>query len=81
VLGADIVGTCRALQLRLDSHEVRLIDWREPGTAISFGKTNIISAGSIMPYATPSLWKAAPSTLTVAISGGERNQRSARGSG
>jgi D-amino-acid dehydrogenase len=63
VVGAGIVGTCCALQLRLDGHEVTLVDEREPGTATSFGNAGILSSGSIMPYATPGLWKAAPGML------------------
>lgn len=60
VVGAGIVGTCCALQLRLAGHEVTLVDRDEPGTATSFGNAGIISSGSILPYATPGIWKAVP---------------------
>ncbi|MDP6953636.1 MAG: FAD-dependent oxidoreductase, partial [Alphaproteobacteria bacterium] len=68
VVGAGIVGTCCALRLRLDGYAVTLIDEREPGTATSFGNAGIISTGSIMPYATPGLWKAAPGMLLDPLS-------------
>ena len=63
VVGAGIVGTCCALALKRDGHQVTLIDHREPGTATSFGNAGVISVASIMPYSTPGLWKAVPGML------------------
>jgi len=63
VVGAGIVGVCCALELQAAGHSVTLYDPKSPGTATSFGNAGMISAGSIIPYSTPNLWKSIPSML------------------
>ena len=63
VIGAGVVGTCCALRLRADGHDVLLVDPREPGTATSFGNAGIIAHGSIAPYSWPGLWRQVPAML------------------
>ena len=63
VIGAGLVGTCCALRLRAEGHEVALFDPREPGTATSFGNAGIVSIGSITPYSWPGLWRDVPAML------------------
>lgn len=63
VVGAGVVGTSCALQLRAAGHDTVLIDPREPGTATSFGNAGIVSDGSIVPYSWPGLWRRVPAML------------------
>lgn len=53
VLGAGIVGTATALQLRLRGREVTLIDRAEPGLATSFGNAGLLEQSDIVPRAFP----------------------------
>ena len=63
VIGAGIVGLATALSLKLDGHDVTLIDPREPGTATSFGNAGAIVTGGVVPTATPGLWRRVPKML------------------
>ncbi len=63
VIGAGVVGTCCALHLRADGHDVLMFDPRDPGTATSFGNAGIIANGSITPYSWPGLWRRVPAML------------------
>ncbi|MEJ0019784.1 MAG: FAD-dependent oxidoreductase [Acetobacteraceae bacterium] len=63
VIGAGIVGTCCALHLRRDGHDVTLLDPRAPGTATSFGNAGAIVTGAVVPNSTPALWRAIPRML------------------
>lgn len=57
VLGAGIVGTTLALQLRLRGRSVSLIDRQPPGSATSFGNAGLIERSSVFPYAFPRDWR------------------------
>ncbi|WP_229768900.1 NAD(P)/FAD-dependent oxidoreductase [Pseudomonas syringae] len=64
-MGAGIVGACCALSLQRAGLEVTVIDAAQPGGphAASFGNGAWISPGSIVPMATPDLWKKVPGYL------------------
>lgn len=53
VLGAGMVGTCAALELRLRGHAVTLVDRRGPGQETSFGNAGMIQREAVEPYAFP----------------------------
>ncbi len=55
VIGAGIIGSCTALQLRRHGLEVALIDPLDASRAASYGNAGVISAGSIFPIASPSV--------------------------
>ena len=53
VLGAGMVGTCTALQLRLQGHDVTLVDRRPPGRETSYGNAGIIQREAVEPHPFP----------------------------
>src|SRR5688500_12150005 len=57
VIGAGIVGMSAALYLQKDGHAVRIIDYRSPGTATSFGNAGAIVTCAIEPTSTPAVLK------------------------
>jgi D-amino-acid dehydrogenase len=65
VIGAGIVGTCCAIELRRDGHAVTLVDAAEPGgeQAASYGNGAWISPASVVPMSMPGLWKKLPGYL------------------
>lgn len=63
VIGAGVVGACIAYALRKRGFDVVLMDRGEPGEGCSFGNLGAISMSSIVPLATPSVIKSAPSML------------------
>ncbi len=63
ILGAGIVGICAALSLLERGKPVRLIDRGAPGQETSFGNAGVISPWSIIPQATPGLWRSIPGML------------------
>ncbi|WP_306152789.1 FAD-binding oxidoreductase [Roseovarius sp. MMSF_3281] len=63
ILGAGIVGICTALSLLERGQRVRLIDRGAPGQETSFGNAGVISPWSIIPQATPGLWRSIPGML------------------
>lgn len=63
VIGAGVVGACIAYALRKRGFDVVLMDKGEPGEGCSFGNLGAISMSSIVPLATPSVIKSAPSML------------------
>jgi D-amino-acid dehydrogenase len=63
VIGAGIVGSCCALFLQRDGHDVTLIDPLPPGAGTSSGNAGIISLGSVVPVATPGILRRAPALL------------------
>ncbi|QHI99711.1 FAD-dependent oxidoreductase [Xylophilus rhododendri] len=63
VLGAGMVGTCAALELRLRGHAVTLVDRRPPGRETSYGNAGIIQREAVEPYAFPREWGAMLSVL------------------
>lgn len=60
VVGAGIVGTCCALQLRREGHEVTLIDPHGPGGHASASNAGIITTAAVVPLATPELLRSVP---------------------
>lgn len=65
VIGAGIIGACTALALAEDGCKVTLVEPEEPGgpQAASYGNGTWISPGSIIPVATPGLWRKLPALL------------------
>ena len=63
VVGAGIVGTCIAYELRKRGLDVTLIDRDEPGRGCSFGNSGAISPGSVAPLAMPGIMAAVPAML------------------
>jgi D-amino-acid dehydrogenase len=54
VLGAGIVGTSIALQLRKRRLAVALVDLRGPGEGTSYGNAGVIEGNTLFPHAFPS---------------------------
>jgi D-amino-acid dehydrogenase len=63
IVGAGIVGLSSALYLQKDGHRVEIIDYRQPGTATSFGNAGVIVASAIEPTSTPGVLKEIPHYL------------------
>ena len=62
VIGAGIVGACTALALLREGHRVTLIEPGPPGgeQAASYGNGCWLSPMSVIPPATPGLWRKVP---------------------
>jgi len=63
VVGAGIIGTCTAIELRRRGHAVTLIDRLAPGEACSFGNAGILGSQSCVPFALPGILKEVPRML------------------
>jgi D-amino-acid dehydrogenase len=65
IVGAGVVGACCALRLARQGHQVTLLDPAPPGGshAASHGNGGWISPASVVPMATPGLWKKIPGHL------------------
>jgi glycine/D-amino acid oxidase-like deaminating enzyme len=63
VVGAGAVGTCCALALQKDGHEVVLLDPDGPGEAASKGNAGVIANNMCIPLATPDMFKQLPQML------------------
>jgi len=63
VIGAGIVGLSAALYLQKDGHSVKIVDYRPPGTATSFGNAGAIVTGAIEPTSTPAILRNIPRYL------------------
>nr|WP_239027324.1 FAD-dependent oxidoreductase [Ramlibacter algicola] len=63
VLGAGIVGTAIAYELRKRGADVALVDRDEPGNGCSFGNSGAISVSSVAPLAMPGVLASVPSML------------------
>ena len=63
VVGAGIVGLACARALQRDGRAVTVIDPGEPGGGASYGNAGILSAGSVLPEATPGLLRRVPGML------------------
>lgn len=61
VIGAGIVGACCAAYLRLDGHEVTLLEAEAPAAGASAGNAGAISPGSCIPLSMPGTVRKAPS--------------------
>ena len=53
VIGAGIVGTCCALELRKKGFEVTLVDRVPPGESCSFGNAGVLASWSCVPLSMP----------------------------
>ena len=53
VLGAGVVGTSVALQLRMRGLSVALLDRHRPGEQTSYGNAGIIGGAGVFPAAFP----------------------------
>jgi D-amino-acid dehydrogenase len=65
VIGAGIVGACTALALLKDGHAVTILEPGPPGgeQAASYGNGCWLSPMSVIPPATPGLWRKVPGFL------------------
>jgi D-amino-acid dehydrogenase len=63
VIGAGIVGLSSALYLQKDGHRVQIIDYRQPGSATSFGNAGAIVTSAIEPTSTPGVLRDIPRYL------------------
>ncbi len=63
VVGAGIVGVCCARALQRDGHRVTLLDRGPPGEGASFGNAAVLATGSVVPVATPGIWRQVPRML------------------
>ncbi|MGS3273579.1 NAD(P)/FAD-dependent oxidoreductase [Serratia marcescens] len=63
VVGAGIVGTSIALELRKRGAAVTLIDRAAPGSGCSFGNSGAVSAASVTPLAMPGVLASVPGML------------------
>ena len=64
VIGAGIVGMCAASFLQRDGHDVTVIDPEPPGRGASFGNAGCFNPSSVVPVATPDVWKHIPKYLS-----------------
>ncbi len=64
VIGAGMVGACTASFLQRDGHEVTVIDPEPPGQGASFGNAGCFNPSSVVPVATPEMWKHIPKYLS-----------------
>jgi D-amino-acid dehydrogenase len=63
VIGAGIVGMSSALHLQKAGFDIKVIDWRAPGTATSFGNAGAIVTSAIEPTSTPKVLQNIPRYL------------------
>jgi len=63
IVGAGAVGVASALTLRRLGYEVVLIDREGPAAGASYGNGGILARASVLPVATPGLWRTAPGML------------------
>jgi D-amino-acid dehydrogenase len=63
ILGAGVVGLACGLALRRAGFDVIIVDKGGPGEACSLGNAGHLGTGSVVPIATPGLWKQVPQLL------------------
>jgi D-amino-acid dehydrogenase len=65
IVGAGIVGAATALELLRDGHRVTVIEPGVPGgeQAASYGNGTLLNPSSVIPMASPGLWKKVPGYL------------------
>jgi D-amino-acid dehydrogenase len=63
IIGAGIIGTACAYELRRDGHEVTLYDRSEPGAEASFGNSGVLSPSAVVPISMPGLARRIPKWL------------------
>jgi D-amino-acid dehydrogenase len=66
VIGAGIVGAACAIELLRDGHQVTIVEPGEPGgeQAASYGNGTLLNPSSVIPMASPGLWKKVPGYLS-----------------
>lgn len=60
VIGAGIVGSCAAIELRRRGLDVTLVDRVAPGESCSFGNAGILAATAVVPFALPGVLREVP---------------------
>jgi len=65
VIGAGIVGAACAVELLRDGQQVTIVEPGEPGgeQAASYGNGTLLNPSSVIPMASPGLWKKVPGYL------------------
>ena len=63
VVGTGIIGVCCARSLQRDGHRVTLIDRTPLGQGASFGNSAVLATESVVPVATPGIWRQVPKML------------------
>ena len=65
VIGAGIVGAATAVELLRDGHRVTILEPGEPGgeQAASYGNGTLLNPSSVIPMASPRLWRKVPGYL------------------
>lgn len=63
VVGAGIIGTAIAYELKCRGHQVTLVDRDAPGNSASFGNLASIAVTEFMPVSRPSIWMQVPKWL------------------
>ncbi|MSP01696.1 MAG: FAD-dependent oxidoreductase [Acetobacteraceae bacterium] len=65
IIGAGIVGAASALELLRDGHRVTIVEPGDPGgeQAASYGNGTLLNPSSVIPMATPGIWKKVPGYL------------------
>ncbi len=63
VIGAGIVGTCCALELRKKGLEVTLVDPAPPGQSCSFGNAGVLASWACVPASLPGTMAKVPRWL------------------
>ena len=68
IIGAGVVGMATASYLKLDGHDVTVIDERPPGEYCSFGNAGILSPASCVPLGLPGILRKVPGYLVDSLS-------------
>jgi D-amino-acid dehydrogenase len=68
VIGAGIIGTFSALELRRAGYEVTLVDEKDPGEGCSAGNAGLLSPGAVVPYSCPESLRSLPRWLLDPLS-------------
>jgi D-amino-acid dehydrogenase len=63
VIGGGMVGVATALECRMRGLKVALVDPGDPRGRASYGNLGVISRGSVIPLATPGVWRKLPDYL------------------
>ena len=63
VVGAGIVGSMTARELRKSGHDVTLVDRQSPGHGCSYGNACLISPDAVVPFVMPASLRRAPGWL------------------
>src|SRR5262245_52614813 len=67
VVGAGAIGLSCAFHLQRSSHQVEILDLRDPGEGASLGNAGIIATSEVFPVARPSTLRKVPRMLVDPI--------------